>query len=265
MRDKRLEETIELIEEMKKDIKKYQNIQNEDISYDVEKSLQQIVTSLEDKIYDKKAIDNIMKQLNELKGEINAECDKKSQEKYESISLILEDYLEKENSIQEDEMFQNKTMGITLATLDEPQCNISLKHIEDIITDKLIETRRTLMRAGVSDEIIDDIERKNKYLMRNLIDKIDENVYLTKQTIDTTVEAELTGLFSNVLEQDEYSKDSEQLSVGDIFKDEDKKSWELTDEEKIDFREGEEKVLEDLMKKPQEKSRQLDSRGIFDE
>ena len=36
MRDNRLEETIELI---KKDIKRIQNIQNEEISYNVKKSL----------------------------------------------------------------------------------------------------------------------------------------------------------------------------------------------------------------------------------
>ncbi len=286
MRDNRLEETIELI---KKDIKRIQNIQNEEISYNVKKSLQQIEYSLEDKIHDRKTIDNMMEKLDELKHDIKTEYDKKNEGKYESVSRILKNYLREETSVQKDEMFQNSMRGRTQATLDEPQNNISLEHIENIIADKLRETRNLLMRAGFSYEIVDDVYMENKHLMGRLIEKIDENVYSTNQSIDETVEMGLTDLFRNALKQDEHSNElkpkekmslddllennfkqekteyEKELDAGDLFKNENKKSWELTDEEKIDFREGEEKVLDDLAKKPQEESRELDSRGLFDE
>ena len=120
--------------------------------------------------------------------------------------------------------------------------------------------------------------------MRKLLTRIEENVNTSNRGIDESIDMGLNDLFRQAMKQKpEQAKkmeskgifgfkknqtekiQEEQLDAKGIFDTEDLKPWELNAEEKSKFREGEQKVLDNIDKAPENDPERdaLDSRDIF--
>ncbi len=120
--------------------------------------------------------------------------------------------------------------------------------------------------------------------MRKLLTRIEENVNTSNRGIDESIDMGLNDLFRQAMKQKpEHAKkmeakgifgfkkkqveelQEEQLDAKGIFDTEDLKNWELNAEEKSKFREGEQKVLDNIGKMPEKAPERdaLDSRDIF--
>ena len=143
------------------------------------------------------------------------------------------------------------------------QNNVSIEYIESRMSSKLSEIRRVLARNGIDENLIDDINLENKSFMRKLLTRIEENVNTSNRGIDESIDMGLNDLFRQAMKQKpEHAK---KMEAKGIFDTEDLKNWELNAEEKSKFREGEQKVLDNIGKMPEKAPERdaLDSRDIF--
>ena len=281
MKDKRLEETIGI----KKDVQRIEENQYGAITSDVRRTLQQIEESLESKSIDRRTIANVMDRLDGLKYEIRTECQSKNERKYGDIDKTLKDYKREDTPDKEEEgALQRRTKAKMEESTKSLQNNVSIEYIESRMSSKLSEIRRVLARNGIDENLIDDINLENKSFMRKLLTRIEENVNTSNRSIDESIDMGLNDLFRQAMKQKpEQAKkmeskgifgfkknqteeiQEEQLDAKGIFDTEDLKPWELNAEEKSKFREGEQKVLDNIGKMPEKAPERdaLDSRDIF--
>ena len=282
MKDKRLEETIMLI---KKDVQRIEENQYGAITSDVRRTLQQIEENLESKRIDRRTIANVMDRLDGLKYEIRTECQRKNERKYGDIDKTLKDYKREDTPDKEEEgVLQRRTKAKMEESTKSLQNNVSIECIESRMSSKLSEIRRVLARNGIDENLIDDINFENKSFMRKLLARIEENVNTSNRSIDESINMGLDDLFRKAMKQKpEQAKkleskgmfgfkknqtekiQEEQLDAKGIFDTEDLKPWDLNVEEKSKFREGEQKVLDNIDKAPENDPEKdaLDSRDIF--
>ena len=152
------------------------------------------------------------------------------------------------------------------------------------MNDKLNEIKSVLARKGFSNSLIDDITLENRSCMRRLLIRIEENVNTSNRSIDESINMGLEDLFRKAMKQKpEHAKkmeakgifgfkkkqveelQEEQLDAKGIFDTEDIKPWDLNEDEEGKFRDGEQKLLDNidkLLEKDPEKDA-LDSRDIF--
>lgn len=282
MKDKRLEETIGLI---KKDVQRIEENLYGAITSDVRRTLQQIEERLESKRVDRRTIAGIMDRLDELKYEIRTECQRKNERKYEDIDKTLKDYKRDDTPDKEEEgILQRRTRAKMEESTKSSQSNVSIEYIESRMNDKLNEIKSVLARKGFSNSLIDDITLENRSCMRRLLIRIEKNVNTSNRSIDESINMGLEDLFRKAMKQKpEHAKkmeakgifgfkknqtekiQEEQLDAKGIFDTEDLKNWELNAEEKSKFREGEQKVLDNIGKMPEKAPERdaLDSRDIF--
>ncbi len=282
MKDKRLEETIMLI---KKDVQRIEENQYGAITSDVRRTLQQIEENLESKRIDRRTITNVMDRLDGLKYEIRTECQRKNERKYGDVDKTLKDYKREDTPDKEEEgVLQRRTKAKMEESTKSLQNNVSIEYIESRMSSKLSEIRRVLARNGIDENLIDDINLENKSFMRKLLTRIEENVNTSNRGIDESIDMGLKDLFRQAMKQKpEQAKkmeskgifgfkknqtekiQEEQLDAKGIFDTEDLKPWELNVEEKSKFREGEQKVLDNIDKAPENDPERdaLDSRDIF--
>lgn len=282
MKDKRLEETIMLI---KKDVQRIEENQYGAIMSDVRRTLQQIEERLESKRVDRRTIAGIMDRLDELKYEIRTECQRKNERKYEDIDKTLKDYKRDDTPDKEEEgILQRRTRAKMEESTKSSQSNVSIEYIESRMNDKLNEIKSVLARKGFSNSLIDDITLENRSCMRRLLIRIEENVNTSNRSIDESINMGLEDLFRKAMKQKpEHAKkmeakgifgfkkkqveelQEEQLDAKGIFDTEDIKPWDLNEDEEGKFRDGEQKLLDNidkLLEKDPEKDA-LDSRDIF--
>lgn len=282
MKDKRLEETIGLI---KKDVQRIEENLYGAITSDVRRTLQQIEERLESKRVDRRTIAGIMDRLDELKYEIRTECQRKNERKYEDIDKTLKDYKRDDTPDKEEEgILQRRTRAKMEESTKSSQSNVSIEYIESRMNDKLNEIKSVLARKGFSNSLIDDITLENRSCMRRLLIRIEENVNTSNRSIDESINMGLEDLFRKAMKQKpEHAKkmeskgifgfnknqtekiQEEQLDAKGIFDTKDLKPWDLNVEEKSKFREGEQKVLDNIDKAPENDPERdaLDSRDIF--
>ncbi len=282
MKEKRLEETIGLI---KKDVQRIEENLYGAITSDVRRTLQQIEESLESKSIDRRTIANVMDRLDGLKYEIRTECQRKNERKYGDIDKTLKDYKREDIPDKEEEgVLQRRTKAKMEESTKSSQSNVSIEYIESRMNDKLNEIKSVLARKGFSNSLIDDITLENRSCMRRLLIRIEENVNTSNRSIDESINMGLEDLFRKAMKQKpEHAKkmeakgifgfkkkqveelQEEQLDAKGIFDTEDLKNWELNAEEKSKFREGEQKVLDNIGKMPEKAPERdaLDSRDIF--
>lgn len=278
MKEKRLEETIGLI---KKDVQRIEENLYGAITSDVRRTLQQIEESLESKSIDRRTIANVMDRLDGLKYEIRTECQRKNERKYGDIDKTLKDYKREDIPDKEEEgVLQRRTKAKMEESTKSLQNNVSIEYIESRMSSKLSEIRRVLARNGIDENLIDDINLENKSFMRKLLTRIEENVNTSNRGIDESIDMGLNDIFRQAMKQKpEQAKKmeakgifgfkkkqvEEQLDAKGIFDTEDLKNWELNAEEKSKFREGEQKVLDNIGKMPEKAPERdaLDSRDIF--
>lgn len=282
MKEKRLEETIGLI---KKDVQRIEENLYGAITSDVRRTLQQIEESLESKSIDRRTIANVMDRLDGLKYEIRTECQRKNERKYGDIDKTLKDYKREDISDKEEEgVLQRRTKAKMEESTKSSQSNVSIEYIESRMNDKLNEIKSVLARKGFSNSLIDDITLENRSCMRRLLIRIEENVNTSNRSIDESINMGLEDLFRKAMKQKpEHAKkmeakgifgfkkkqveelQEEQLDAKGIFDTEDLKNWELNAEEKSKFREGEQKVLDNIGKMTEKAPERdaLDSRDIF--
>ena len=273
MKDKRLEETIMLI---KKDVQRIEENQYGAITSDVRRTLQQIEENLESKRIDRRTITNVMDRLDGLKYEIRTECQRKNERKYGDVDKTLKDYKREDTPDKEEEgVLQRRTKAKMEESTKSLQNNVSIEYIESRMSSKLSE---------IDENLIDDINLENKSFMRKLLTRIEENVNTSNRGIDESIDMGLKDLFRQAMKQKpEQAKkmeskgifgfkknqtekiQEEQLDAKGIFDTEDLKPWELNVEEKSKFREGEQKVLDNIDKAPENDPERdaLDSRDIF--
>lgn len=282
MKDKRLEETIMLI---KKDVQRIEENQYGAIMSDVRRTLQQIEERLESKRVDRRTIAGIMDRLDELKYEIRTECQRKNERKYEDIDKTLKDYKRDDTPDKEEEgILQRRTRAKMEESTKSSQSNVSIEYIESRMNDKLNEIKSVLARKGFSNSLIDDITLENRSCMRRLLIRIEENVNTSNRSIDESINMGLEDLFRKAMKQKpEHAKkmeakgifgfkkkqveelQEEQLDAKGVFDTEDIKPWDLNEDEEGKFRDGEQKLLDNidkLLEKDPEKDA-LDSRDIF--
>ena len=282
MKDKRLEETIMLI---KKDVQRIEENQYGAIMSDVRRTLQQIEENLESKRVDRRTIASIMDRLDELKYEIRTECQRKNERKYEDVDKTLKDYKREDTPDKEEEgILQRRTRAKMEESTKSSQSNVSIEYIESRMNDKLNEIKSVLARKGFSNSLIDDITLENRSCMRRLLIRIEENVNTSNRSIDESINMGLEDLFRKAMKQKpEHAKkmeakgifgfkkkqveelQEEQLDAKGVFDTEDIKPWDLNEDEKGKFRDGEQKLLDNidkLLEKDPEKDA-LDSRDIF--
>ena len=261
MKEKRLEETIGLI---KKDVQRIEENLYGAITSDVRRTLQQIEESLESKSIDRRTIAGIMDRLDGLKYEIRTECQRKNERKYGDIDKTLKDYKREDIPDKEEEgVLQRRTKAKMEESTKSLQNNVSIEYIESRMSSKLSEIRRVLARNGIDENLIDDINLENKSFMRKLLTRIEENVNTSNRGIDESIDMGLNDLFRQAMKQKpEHAK---KMEAKGIFDTEDLKNWELNAEEKSKFREGEQKVLDNIGKMPEKAPERdaLDSRDIF--
>ena len=282
MKEKRLEETIGLI---KKDVQRIEENLYGAITSDVRRTLQQIEESLESKSIDRRTIANVMDRLDGLKYEIRTECQRKNERKYGDIDKTLKDYKREDIPDKEEEgVLQRKTKAKMEESTKSSQSNVSIEYIESRMNDKLKEIKSVLARKGFSNSLIDDITLENRSCMRRLLIRIEENVNTSNRSIDESINMGLEDLFRKAMKQKpEHAKkmeakgifgfkkkqveelQEEQLDAKGIFDTEDIKPWDLNEDEEGKFRDGEQKLLDNidkLLEKDPEKDA-LDSRDIF--
>lgn len=282
MKDKRLEETIMLI---KKDVQRIEENQYGAIMSDVRRTLQQIEERLESKRVDRRTIAGIMDRLDELKYEIRTECQRKNERKYEDIDKTLKDYKRDDTPDKEEEgVLQRRTKAKMEESTKSLQNNVSIEYIESRMSSKLSEIRRVLARNGIDENLIDDINLENRSCMRRLLIRIEENVNTSNRSIDESINMGLEDLFRKAMKQKpEHAKkmeakgifgfkkkqaeelQEEQLDAKGIFDTEDIKPWDLNEDEEGKFRDGEQKLLDNIGKMPEKAPERdaLDSRDIF--
>ena len=282
MKEKRLEETIGLI---KKDVQRIEENLYGAITSDVRRTLQQIEESLESKSIDRRTIANVMDRLDGLKYEIRTECQRKNERKYGDIDKTLKDYKREDIPDKEEEgVLQRRTKAKMEESTKSSQSNVSIEYIESRMNDKLKEIKSVLARKGFSNSLIDDITLENRSCMRRLLIRIEENVNTSNRSIDESINMGLEDLFRKAMKQKpEHAKkmeakgifgfkkkqveelQEEQLDAKGIFDTEDIKPWDLNEDEEGKFRDGEQKLLDNidkLLEKDPEKDA-LDSRDIF--
>ena len=282
MKEKRLEETIGLI---KKDVQRIEENLYGAITSDVRRTLQQIEESLESKSIDRRTIAGIMDRLDGLKYEIRTECQRKNERKYGDIDKTLKDYKREDIPDKEEEgVLQRRTKAKMEESTKSLQNNVSIEYIESRMSSKLSEIRRVLARNGIDENLIDYINLENKSFMRKLLTRIEENVNTSNRGIDESIDMGLNDLFRQAMKQKpEHAKkmeakgifgfkkkqveelQEEQLDAKGIFDTEDIKPWDLNEDEEGKFRDGEQKLLDNidkLLEKDPEKDA-LDSRDIF--
>lgn len=282
MKEKRLEETIGLI---KKDVQRIEENLYGAITSDVRRTLQQIEESLESKSIDRRTIANIMDRLDGLKYEIRTECQRKNERKYGDIDKTLKDYKREDIPDKEEEgVLQRRTKAKMEESTKSSQSNVSIEYIESRMNDKLNEIKSVLARKGFSNSLIDDITLENRSCMRRLLIRIEENVNTSNRSIDESINMGLEDLFRKAMKQKpEHAKkmeakgifgfkkkqaeelQEEQLDAKGIFDTEDIKPWDLNEDEEGKFRDGEQKLLDNIGKMPEKALERdaLDSRDIF--
>ena len=282
MKEKRLEETIGLI---KKDVQRIEENLYGAITSDVRRTLQQIEERLESKRVDRRTIAGIMDRLDELKYEIRTECQRKNERKYEDIDKTLKDYKRDDTPDKEEEgILQRRTKAKMEESTKSLQNNVSIEYIESRMSSKLSEIRRVLARNGIDENLIDDINLENRSCMRRLLIRIEENVNTSNRSIDESINMGLEDLFRKAMKQKpEHAKkmeakgifgfkkkqveelQEEQLDAKGIFDTEDIKPWDLNEDEEGKFRDGEQKLLDNIGKMPEKAPERdaLDSRDIF--
>lgn len=282
MKEKRLEETIGLI---KKDVQRIEENLYGAITSDVRRTLQQIEESLESKSIDRRTIANIMDRLDGLKYEIRTECQRKNERKYGDIDKTLKDYKREDIPDKEEEgVLQRRTKAKMEESTKSSQSNVSIEYIESRMNDKLNEIKSVLARKGFSNSLIDDITLENRSCMRRLLIRIEENVNTSNRSIDESINMGLDDLFRKAMKQKpEHAKkmeakgifgfkkkqaeelQEEQLDAKGIFDTEDIKPWDLNEDEEGKFRDGEQKLLDNIGKMPEKALERdaLDSRDIF--
>ena len=206
-------------------------------------------------------------------------------EKYGDIDKTLKDYKREDIPDKEEEgVLQRRTKAKMEESTKSLQNNVSIEYIESRMSSKLSKIRRVLARNGIDENLIDDINLENKSFMRKLLTRIEENVNTSNRGIDESIDMGLNDIFRQAMKQKpEQAKkmeakgifgfkkkqveelQEEQLDAKGIFDTEDLKNWELNAEEKSKFREGEQKVLDNIGKMPEKAPERdaLDSRDIF--
>ncbi len=228
---------------------------NKEISTEVSTFIEQVKENLMEHNVNELTARTMVRTIEELRESISSNLDKNKEVIFEDTYRIMKDYSESNHDDIEDEKKEQKD---TTAMLEEEseKSKLSREGVESLFQKSVESIRTTLHRLDFPDDVIDEIHFTNTSLKDGVVNKIEEISNRSSESLKTIINETVQKIYQEALKP--YSKEIEE---GNNKEDDDnRKSWELTPEQKSEVATNTEKIV-----RKYEQRNELSAKGIFDD
>ncbi len=201
----------------------------------------------------------MVRTIEELREGISSNLDKNKEVIFEDTYRIIKDYSESNYDDIEDEKKEQRDTTVMLEEESE-KSKLSREGVESLFQKAVESIRTSLHRLDFPDDVMEEIHFTNTSLKDSVINKVEEISNRNSESLKTVISEGIQEIYKEALKP--YSKEIEE---GNNKEDDDnRKSWELTPEQKSEVERKTEEAVREFEQREQE-GQALSAEGIFDD